>query len=208
MAKLIFTYAVMNSGKSTALLQANYNYTSENKNTILISHKIDNRFGESVIASRLGYQAPCFAIDNKTNIFNYVKKQLESLEKVSCIFADEVQFFTKKQVIQLSNIVDELNIPVMAYGLKNNFKGDLFEGTATMLAYANEIRSLKQACFCEKEANMILRYEPDGKIIKEGEGIKVGAESMYRSVCRKHWKEGNLGPSIYKKLGVPDPFNK
>lgn len=208
MAKLIFTYAVMNSGKSTALLQANYNYTSENKNTVLISHQIDNRFGTSIIASRLGSQAPCFAINNETNVFEYVKEQLSNLKKISCVFVDEVQFFTKEQIIQLSDIVDELNIPVMAYGLKNNFKGDLFEGTATILAYANEIRSLKQACFCEKEANMILRYEPNGEIIKEGSGIKVGAESMYRSVCRKHWKEGNLGPSVYEKLGVTDPFNK
>ena len=208
MAKLIFTYAVMNSGKSTALLQANYNYTSEEGNTLLISHKIDDRFGNSVIASRLGYQASCFAIDCETNVFDYVKEQQKNLKKISCVFVDEVQFFTKEQVIQLSDIVDQLHIPVMAYGLKNNFKGELFEGSAAILAYADELRILKQTCFCEKAASMILRYKPDGSIVRDGGGIEVGAESMYRSVCRKHWKQGNLGPSIYKKLGVSDPYNQ
>lgn len=206
MAKLIYTYAVMNSGKSNALLQANYNYISEGHNTILISHKIDNRFGVGVIASRIGLQAPCHSIDESTNIFNLIKKEVEQKGEVACIFADEIQFYTEDQIEQLSDVVDVLNIPVMAYGLKTNFQGSLFDGSSKILAYADEIRMLKQVCHCKKQSNMILRYGPDGSIQKDGDPIAVGAESMYKSVCRKHWKEGNLGQAVYDKLGIKNPF--
>lgn len=200
----------MNSGKSTALLQANYNYTSEEKHTILISQKIDDRFGDSVIASRLGFKANCFAIDQNTNVFDYlsikIKEGIDHNANISCIFIDEAQFMTKEQIIQLSDIVDDFNIPIMAYGLKNNFKGELFEGSAYLLSYADEIRSLKQACFCGKAASMILRYDESGNIVRSGGEVAIGSESMYRSVCRKHWKEGNLGDTIYKKLNKKNPF--
>lgn len=208
MSKLIYTYAVMNSGKSNALLQANYNYTSEGHNTVLISHKIDNRFGIGVIASRIGLQAPCHSIDENTNILKIIEAEISRLGEISCVFVDEVQFYTEKQIEQLTEIVDDLNIPVMAYGLKTDFKGNLFEGSSKILAVADEIRMLKQVCHCGKQSNMILRYGPKGEIQKDGESIAVGAESMYRSVCRKHWKQGNLGPSIYTKLNVENPFKK
>ena len=206
MAKLIYTYAVMNSGKSNALLQANHNYTSEGHNTVLISHKLDDRFGKNVIASRIGLQAPCHAIDNTTDLFALVKEELVKFGTLSCVFADEVQFYTEEQIEQLSDIVDELAIPVMAYGLKTDFKGNLFDGAAKILAIADEIRMLKQVCHCGKQSRMALRYGPQGEIQKDGDSIAVGAESMYRSVCRKHWKDGNLGPSIYQKLNIPNPF--
>lgn len=208
MAKLIFTYAPMNSGKSTSLLQADYNYTSEDNNTIIISHAIDTRFGEGVIASRLGLQKSCEVITTETNIFKLIQERIEQTGSVDCVLIDEVQFCTPEQIMQLTDIVDELDIPVLCYGLKTDFKGELFPGIAKLLAVVDTIRELTQVCHCKKRSHMVLRYGEDGKIQRDGETIVVGAESMYRSVCRKHWKEGNLGPRIYKQLGVPDPFSK
>lgn len=208
MSKLIFTHAVMNSGKSVSLLQANYNYTSEDKKTILLSHKIDNRFGESVIASRLGLSEPCISIDEDTNIYDLVSQQLSLHGHIDCILADEVQFYTTEQIIQLSDVVDYFDITVMCYGLKTNFKGELFDSIAKLLALTTDIRELKQVCHCTAKANMVLRYDNQGNIQRDGSSIVVGSESLYRSVCRKHWKDGNLGPKIYKELGISDPFAK
>lgn len=206
MSKLIFTHAVMNSGKSVSLLQANYNYINEDKKTILLSHKIDNRFGEGVIASRLGLCSPCVSIDENTNIYEYVLSQLHEQGEIDCIFADEVQFYTVDQIMQLSDVVDDFDITVMCYGLKTNFKGELFDSIARLLAITTDIRELKQVCHCTKKANMVLRYDSQGNIQRGGSSIVVGSESLYRSVCRKHWKDGNLGPKIYDQLGIPDPF--
>lgn len=207
MSKLIYTHAVMNSGKSISLLQANNNYISEERRTMLLSHKIDNRYGENVIASRLGgISAPCISIDENTNIYQLVLNEIESNGHLDCILADEVQFYTVDQIVQLSDIVDDFDITVMCYGLKTNFKGELFESISKLLALTTDIRELKQVCHCTAKANMVLRYDNEGRIYRDGSSIVVGAESMYRSVCRKHWKKGNLGPSIYKKLGIKDPF--
>lgn len=197
MSKLIFTHAVMNSGKSLSLLQVNHNYTSDGENTVLLSHKIDNRYGESVIASRLGMQAPCIAISEADNLYDIIINEKKKKGSLACVLADEIQFYTPEQIWQLADIVDELKIPVMCYGLKNNFKGELFNETIqTLLALADSIRELKQVCHCGKKATMILQYDENGNVTKIGQSINVGAESMYRSVCRRHWKEGNLGPKI------------
>lgn len=203
MSKLIFTHAVMNSGKSLSLLQVNHNYISDDENTVLFSHKLDNRYGESVIASRLGMQAPCIAISDEDNLYNIIIKEKEKKGSLACVLADEVQFYTPEQIWQLANIVDDLKIPVMCYGLKNNFKGELFNETIqTLLALADSIRELKQVCHCGKKATMILRYDEFGNVTKSGESIVVGSESMYRSVCRRHWKEGDLGNKIKMHLGI------
>lgn len=200
MSKLIFTHAVMNSGKSLSLLQANYNYTSEGCNTVLFSHEIDKRHGENVIASRLGLSTPCFSISKDDNLFEIVIAE-NNKNKISCVLADEIQFYTVEQIWQLAHIVDELNIPVMCYGLKSNFKGQIFNETIQQLiVLADSIRELKQVCFCGRKATMILRYDEYGNIIRNGESIVVGSESMYRSVCRKHWISGNLGDRITQQF--------
>lgn len=208
MAKLYYLSSVMNSGKSTHLLQSSDNYTSQGGRTFLISHKIDTRFGENVIASRIGLQAPCFPIDSSTDIRKVVDEDIRLNGEIDCVLADEIQFYTKEQIEQLADIVDELNIPVMAYGLRVDFKSHLFEGSKRMLELADEVRVLKTVCHCKKAANEILRFSPTGEVYKEGESILVGAESMYQSVCRKHWKEGNLGATTYKRLGIDNPFEK
>ncbi len=190
MSKLYFRHAVMNSGKSLALLQVNHNYTSLGKKTILFSHALDNRFGENVIASRLGVQANSVPVTNEFNLFSYVQDIVNSGEKISCILCDEVQFYTDEQILQLSDIVDYLDIPVICYGLKLSAFGELFGAAKRLIELADEIEELRHVCWCGKRANMIIRHDENGIVQKTGNLVDVGAESKYRSVCRKHWKEG------------------
>lgn len=193
MAKLYFRHAVMNSGKSLALLQVNHNYISEGRGTVLFSHQIDQRFGESVIASRLGVSAPSIAINETVNLFEIIKAKVEAGEDIACVLCDEVQFYSEEQIYELSEIVDELNIPVICYGLKSTYQGELFAASKRLIELADVIESLDQVCWCGCKARMILKYSSvDGSIIREGDIVEVGAESLYRSVCRKHWKLGML----------------
>lgn len=196
MAKLYFRHAVMNSGKSLALLQVNHNYVSEGRETVLFSHEIDQRFGSGVIASRIAgasIQAPSISINSEINLFDIVSEKFEAGKDIACVLCDEVQFYTPEQIDQLSDIVDVLNIPVICYGLKNTFKGELFDASKRLIELADEIESLDQVCWCGCKARMILKYNSEtGAIIRDGAEIEVGAESKYRSVCRKHWKIGKL----------------
>lgn len=195
-AKLYFRNAVMNSGKSLALLQVNHNYVTEGRGTVLFSHEIDNRFGESVIASRIAggtVSAPSIAINHSVNLFDVVNSKVQAGEDVACVLCDEVQFYSPEQIDQLSDIVDELNIPVICYGLKNNFKGELFDASKRLVEMADVIESLDQVCWCGCKARMTLKYNAEtGEVIRDGAEIEVGAESKYRSVCRKHWKLGQM----------------
>ncbi len=195
MAKLYFRHAVMNSGKSLHLLQVNHNYTSESSRTLLFSHAVDDRFGKNVIASRLGVSAASIAVCSDFDLYTYTREEHQK-EPIKCILVDEVQFYSKAQIYQLSEIVDQLDIPVICYGLKVTAYGELFEGSKAILEIADEIEELRQVCHCGKKANMILKYNPDGTIVRGGSVVEVGSEARYRSVCRKHWKDGNLGPDF------------
>jgi len=190
MSKLYFRHAVMNSGKSLALLQVNHNYVSVGKKTVLFSHFLDNRFGESVIASRLGVQADSVPVRPELNLFNYIKSIVDAGNKISCILCDEVQFYSIEQIEQLSDIVDYLDIPVICYGLKISAFGILFDASKRLIELADEIEELRHVCWCGKRANMILKHDANGNILKSGNLVEVGAEDNYTSVCRKHWKEG------------------
>lgn len=196
MAKLYFRYAVMNSGKSLALLQVNHNYVTEGRETVLFSHKIDNRFGEDVIASRIAgasIKAPSISINESVNLFDVVAKKVEEGKDIACVLCDESQFYTPEQITQLSDVVDVLDIPVICYGLKTNFKGELFPASKRLVELADEIESLDQVCWCGSKARMNLKFNADtGEVIRDGGSVEVGAESKYRSVCRKHWKLGLL----------------
>lgn len=196
MAKLYFRHAVMNSGKSLALLQVNHNYVSEGRETVLFSHQIDKRFGEGVIASRIAgasIQAPSISINDEVNLFEVVKEKVEAGQDIACVLCDEVQFYSTEQIDQLSDIVDILNVPVICYGLKSTFKGELFEASKRLIELADEIESLDQVCWCGCKARMILKFNSEtGEVIREGGDVEVGAESKYRSVCRKHWKLGQM----------------
>jgi thymidine kinase len=188
MAKLYFNYAAMNAGKSTTLLQASFNYRERGMHTIEFTAKIDNRYEEGAITSRIGLHKDAHLFDADTNLFIIVQKESRKTSP-ACIFLDEAQFLTDAQVLQLAKIVDELDIPVICYGLRTNFRGDLFEGSARLLALADDIRELKTICKCGRKATMNLRIDAQGKAVKTGESIEIGGNERYAPLCRKHFYE-------------------
>ena len=195
MAKLRFYYSVMNAGKSVHLLQVNYNYLSQGRDTILYTHSIDNRFGEGKIKSRLGIEADAKAIHDDFDIFEHVRIESEKKD-IACVLVDEAQFFSVNHIKQLSDVVDFLGVPVMCYGLRTNSNGTLFDGSKALFELADELNEVTQVCFCGSKAKMVLKFAQDGTVIKHGETIEVGAEEKYISVCRKHWKTINNSNEI------------
>jgi thymidine kinase len=187
MAKLHFYYSAMNAGKTTLLLQSNYNYQERGMSTLLFTPQIDNRFGERKITSRIGLEAEANTFEINTDLFNLVKNFIKH-EKIHCVLLDEAQFLTKEQVLQLTEIVDQLNIPVLAYGLRSDFQGNPFEGSKYLLTWAESLSEIKTICHCGKKAIMTLRIGPDGNPVLEGEQINIGGNESYISVCRKHFK--------------------
>jgi thymidine kinase len=187
MAKLHFYYSAMNAGKTTLLLQSNYNYQERGMSTLLFTPQIDNRFGERKITSRIGLEAEANTFEINTDLFNLVKNFIKH-EKIHCVLLDEAQFLTKEQVLQLTEIVDQLNIPVLAYGLRSDFQGNPFEGSKYLLTWAESLSEIKTICHCGKKAIMTLRIGPDGNPVLEGEQINIGGNESYISVCRKHSK--------------------
>ena len=187
MAQLYFYYSTMNARKSTHLLQSSYNYQERGLNTLLFTAQIDDRFAKGKVSSRLGIQADALLFDDKTDIFNQVKQQI-SERKIACILIDEAQFLTKLQVKELTDIVDELKVPVLAYGIRTDFLGETFNGSAALLAWADKLVELKTICHCGKKANFVMRCDENGQAVKGGEQIEVGGNERYESLCRKHFK--------------------
>jgi len=187
MAKLYFRYSTMNAGKSIDLLRCNHNYIENGKKTICLTSSLDDRYGEGKITSRIGISINAMSIDDRIDIYELVKKE----KKVSCVFFDEVQFITKKQVFQLSDIVDKLNIPVITYGLRSDFKLEVFEGSKYLMAIADVIEEIKTICsVCkDKKAIVNVRVDEDGKVLLEGKQIKIGGNQDYKPMCRKCYKE-------------------
>lgn len=187
MAKLYFQYSTMNAGKSTLLLQASYNYRERGMQTYLITAQLDTRAGEGVIASRIGISdaADTFAPDE--DLFSKIQARLAQ-SAIACIFIDEAQFLTKAQVWQLARVVDDLNVPIMAYGLRLDFQGNLFEGSAALLALADEMREVRTICHCGKKATMVIRTDENGTVLKEGAQVEIGGNERYVSLCRRHWR--------------------
>tara|TARA_B100001115_G_scaffold16839_1_gene11911 strand:+ start:122 stop:706 length:585 start_codon:yes stop_codon:yes gene_type:complete len=187
MAKLYFSYSTMNAGKSTVLLQASHNYGERGMKTMLFTAELDNRSKVGNISSRIGLSEKASTFNNDDNLFSSVEKRLKK-DKISCVFIDEAQFLTDKQVWELSDVVEILNIPVMCFGLRTDFQGKLFEGSSTLLAIADELKEIKTICHCGKKANMVVRVDSNGKVLKEGAQIEIGGNEKYISLCRKHWK--------------------
>ncbi|MGB2740437.1 MAG: thymidine kinase [Cognaticolwellia sp.] len=187
MAQLYFYYSTMNAGKSTHLLQSSYNYRERGLTTLLFTAKIDDRFAEGKVSSRLGIHADAFLFDGSTDVFDEVNRHVKE-NKIACILIDEAQFLTKVQVQQLTNIVDELKIPVLAYGIRTDFLGETFVGSAALLAWADKLVELKTICHCGKKANFVMRCDEHGNAVKGGEQIEVGGNERYESLCRKHFK--------------------
>ncbi len=188
MAKLYFSYAAMNAGKSTLLLQASHNYNERGMNTLLFTAALDDRAGIATIASRIGLKAKAKLFYEGDNLFSIIKQTLEQ-QSIDCIFVDEAQFLTKEQVWQLARVVDRLNIPVMCYGLRTDFQGKLFPGSHELLAIADILREIRTICHCGSKATMVVRLGDDGAVLLEGEQVAIGGNERYVSLCRKHWEE-------------------
>lgn len=188
MAKLYYNYGAMGSSKTANALMVHYNYIERGKNALLVKSEIDRRFGDQVMRSRIGLEHECITLD--ALIHSYTKDQLK--ENYDCIIVDEVQFASPEQIDYLSDLVDFYNIPVVCYGLRADFQNKLFPGSERLLAIADCINEIKTVCWCGKKATCNARYNENG-IIREGEQVVLGSNDQYTALCRKHFKEGNLG---------------
>jgi len=182
----------MNAGKSIELIKVAYNYEERDKKVLTLVPGVDDRYGTGVITSRIGIQREAVVVNDSTNILELFIKENQK-GKIACVLIDECQFLKKHHVQELVEIVDSFDTPVLAYGLKNDFQNELFEGSYYMLIYADKIEEIKTICWCGRKAIMVARVV-DGKFVKQGEQIMVGGNDMYVSLCRKHYNDGRLGP--------------
>lgn len=187
MAKLYFYYSAMNAGKTTTLLQSNYNYRERGMETLLFTPSIDTRRASGVIASRIGLEANAYPVDASFDFFDFVERTRKDLPKLACVLVDEAQFLTKEQVTQLSKITTLLKLPVLCYGLRTDFRGEPFEGSKYLLSWAQEMTEIKTICHCGSKATMNLRVDEDGKAVKEGAVVEIAGNERYVALCRKHY---------------------
>ncbi|GLK63635.1 thymidine kinase [Paracoccus kondratievae] len=186
MAKLYFHYSTMNAGKSTLLLQASYNYRERGMQTLLLTAAIDNRAGPGCIASRIGIAENALSFTPEADLFALI--QTEGRD-AACIFVDEAQFLTESQVWQLARVADDLGQPVMCYGLRVDFRGQLFPGSAALLALADDLREVRTICHCGRKATMVVRHDDQGRVLRDGAQVQIGGNETYVSLCRRHWRE-------------------
>ena len=189
MAKFYFYYSTMNAGKSTTLLQSSYNYRERGMNPLVLTPQLDNRFGEGKVASLIGLNAEAVTFTQSDNLLDRISAAHRATP-LHCVLVDEAQFLTRQQVRQLSDVVDDLDIPVLAYGLRTDFQGNLFEGSQNLLAWADSLTEIKTICHCGRKATMVLRLGEDGKPVRDGAQVKIGGNETYQSVCRRHFKDG------------------
>lgn len=190
MASLYFKYAAMNSGKSTQLLQAHYNYIERGMHPVAMTAQLDNRYGEGKITARIGVELPAETFNKETDIFALIRQKHDKTP-VAALLLDEAQFLTEAQVFQCARLVDELGVPVMAYGLKTDFLGKLFTGSEALLRLADNIEEIKAICWCGRKATQTARIS-NGQVVREGAQIAIGGNDMYTSLCRKHFINGEL----------------
>ena len=188
MAKLYFHYSTMNAGKSTLLLQAAHNYREGGMVAYLVTAQFDGRAGQGRIASRIGIGQDADTFAPEEDLFTKLANRFAE-SRVDCVFVDEAQFLTKAQVWQLARAVDDLGVPVMCYGLRVDFQGEPFPGSAALLAWADEMREVRTICACGKKATMVIRRGPDGKALSDGAQVVIGGNDVYASLCRRHWRE-------------------
>ena len=190
MAQLFFRYSTMNAGKSIELIKVAYNYEERGKHVLVLTSGLDDRFGVGVVRSRIGLSRPAIPVFDDTNILEiYMEASRE--KEIACVLIDEAQFLKKHHVEELVEIVDSCECPVMCYGLKNDFRNELFEGSYYLLVYADKIEEIKTICWCGRKANMVARIV-DGKLVRTGEQIEIGGNNMYVSLCRKHYNDGRI----------------
>ena len=188
MAKLYFNYSTMNAGKSTVLLQASHNYIERGMQTYLMIASFDDRAGKGRIGSRIGIGADADTFGQADDIYAKIEARLDA-GPCACIFIDEAQFLSEDQVWQLARAVDDLGVPIMCFGLRVDFRGKLFPGSAKLLALSDEMREVRTICHCGKKATMVVRKAPDGTVLTDGAQVAVGGNKTYLSLCRRHWRE-------------------
>ena len=188
MAKLYFYYSSMNAGKSTALLQSSYNYKERGMNTLVLAPDFDDRYGAGKVTSRIGIETEATTFRSRDDLFALVEARTQR-EPLHCVLIDEAQFLTKDQVFQLGEVTDRLKIPVLAYGLRTDFRGEPFEGSKYLLAWSDNLKELKAICHCGTKATMVVRFDESGAAIREGSQVEIGGNDRYVSMCRKHFKE-------------------
>lgn len=189
MAKLYFHYSTMNAGKSTLLLQAAHNYRERGMEVMLFTARLDDRAGIGRIASRIGLAMDAEQFFEGEDLFERVRQRVEDHGPLHCVFVDEAQFLDAGQVWQLARVADRLGVPVMCYGLRTDFRGELFPGSSELLAIADDLREVRTICRCGRKASMVVRLGPDGRIAREGAQVMIGGEERYVSLCRRHWEE-------------------
>ncbi|CAI8412412.1 MAG: thymidine kinase [Gammaproteobacteria bacterium] len=188
MAQLYFYYSSMNAGKSTALLQSAYNYEERDMRPFIMSAALDDRYGLGKVTSRIGLAAEAQLFNAKDDLYSILK--IENLKKpLDCILIDESQFLSREQVKQLTLVVDQLNIPILCYGIRTDFRGELFPGSQYLLAWADKLVELKTVCYCGRKATMVVRMDGDGMVIKDGDQVVIGGNDQYQSLCRRHFSE-------------------
>jgi thymidine kinase len=193
MAKLYFYYAAMNAGKSTVLLQSSHNYKERGMQTLLFTPSIDTRYEQGTIHSRIGLSESALAFKESDNLLAITNHLMKSGQDYACVLIDEAQFLTRDQVHQLTEITDQLSIPVLAYGLRTDFMGELFPGSQFLLAWADELIEIKTICHCGRKAIMNMRINAQGEAVVEGEQVFIGGNESYVSTCRLHYKRGEAG---------------
>lgn len=188
MAKLYFYYSAMNAGKTTTLLQSSYNYQERGMRTVIYTPRLDDRAGAGMVASRIGLSATGQPFVSSDDLLELVRADIEQHGDLHCVLVDEAQFLTKRQVWQLTEVVDQLGIPVLAYGLRTDFRGELFEGSQYLLAWADKLTEIKTICHSGKKATMVVRVDEQGRPVTEGPQVEIGGNDRYISVSRAEYK--------------------
>ena len=193
MAQLYFKYGAMGSSKTANALMARFNYEERGQETLLVKPQLDQRDGDHMVRSRIGLTHPCVYFHEMRAMGE------EALKKYACVIVDEAQFLTREEVLFLVHLVDACNIPVMCYGLRTDFKGELFEGSYALLVMADKIEEVKTICWCGKKATFNARFGQQGRVLKEGAQVVLGANDKYIGLCRRHWMANDLGPDFHPR---------
>jgi thymidine kinase len=196
MAKLYFYYSAMNAGKTTTLLQSAHNYHERGMRTLILTPRLDDRYGSGVVASRIGLRAPAHIFAGDDDLEALVRSDIEAHGPLHCVLADEAQFLSKRQVWQLTEVVDRLDIPVLAYGLRTDFRGELFEGSQYLLAWADHLTEIKTICHSGRKASMVVRVDEQGRALTEGPQVQIGGNERYVSVSRIEFKNITEGHGV------------
>jgi thymidine kinase len=208
MAKLFFYYSAMNAGKTTTLLQSAYNYRERGMRALIVTPRLDNRAGEGIVSSRIGLKSKATVFEAGTDLLALVKEDIAAHGKLDCVLVDEAQFLNRAQVWQLSEVVDALRIPVLCYGLRTDFRGEAFEGSAALLALADELTEIKTICHTGKKATMVVRVDEQGRAVKAGPQVEIGGNDRYVSVSRAEYKKIMSGDGAIDLHQPPLPFDE